>query len=66
MCVKNVLAHIRVLAPSVPLEKHREEVDDDNYLDYIKKAEPKVEDLATFIAQKLDIRLPCSNDEADG
>jgi hypothetical protein len=66
MCVKNVLAHIRVLAPSVPLEKHREEADDDNYLDYIKKAEPKVEDLATIIAKKLDIRLPCSNDEADG
>jgi hypothetical protein len=65
-CVKNVLAHIRVLAPSVPLEKLREEADDANYLDSIEKAEPKVEDLATFIAKKLDIELPCSDDEADG
>jgi hypothetical protein len=65
-CVKNVLAHIRVLAPSVPLEKLREEADDANYLDSIEKAEPKVEDLATFIAEKLDIELPCSDDEADG
>jgi hypothetical protein len=39
----------------VPLEKLREEVDDDNYLDSIKKAEPEVEDLATFITEKLDI-----------
>jgi hypothetical protein len=43
-CVKNVLAHIRVLAPSVSLEKLREYTDDDNYLDSIEKAEPKVED----------------------
>jgi hypothetical protein len=65
-CVKNVLAHIRVLALSIPLEKLREDTDDDNYLDSIEKAEPKVEDLATFIARKLDIQLPCSDDEADG
>jgi hypothetical protein len=54
-CVKNVLAHICVLAPSVPSEKLREEADDDNYLDSIEKLEPEVEDLATFIAEKLDI-----------
>jgi hypothetical protein len=30
-CVKNVLAHVRVLAPTVPLEKLREEADDGNY-----------------------------------
>jgi hypothetical protein len=65
-CVKNVLAHIRVLALLVPLEKLREEADDDNYLDSTEKAEPEVEDIATFIAEKLDIQLPCSNDEADG
>jgi hypothetical protein len=64
-CVKNVLAHIRVLAPSIPLEKLREEADVDNYLDSIEKAEPEVKDLATFIGEKLDIQLPCSNDEAD-
>jgi hypothetical protein len=63
--VKNVLAHIHVLAPSAPLEKLREEAKDDNYLEPIKKAAPKVEDLANFIAEKLDIQLPCSDDEAD-
>jgi hypothetical protein len=62
---KNVLAHICVLAPSVPLEKLKEKADDDNYLDSIEKAKPKVKDLATFIAEKLDIQLPCSDDEAD-
>jgi ribosome assembly protein YihI (activator of Der GTPase) len=58
MCVKNVLAHIRVLAPSIPLEKLREEADDDNYLESIENAESEVEDLASFIAEKLDIHLP--------
>jgi hypothetical protein len=50
----------------VTLAKLREEADDDNYLDFIEKVEPKVEDLATFVAKKLDIQLPCSNDEANG
>jgi hypothetical protein len=54
-CVKNILTHIRVLAPSVPLEKLREEADDDDYLESIEKAEPEVEDLANFITEKLDI-----------
>jgi hypothetical protein len=54
-CVKNVLAHICVLAPLAPLGKLREEADDDNYLDSIEKVEHEVEDLATFIAEKLDI-----------
>jgi hypothetical protein len=42
-----------------------EEAKDDDYLESIKKAEPEVEDLANFIAKKLDIQLPCSDDEAD-
>jgi hypothetical protein len=65
-CVKNILACIHVLALSVPLEKIMEDTDDDNYLDSIEKAEPEVEDLATLNAGKLDIQLPCSDDEADG
>jgi hypothetical protein len=48
------------------LEKPREEADDDNYLDSIEKVESEVEDLSTFIAEKLNIQLPCSDDEADG
>jgi hypothetical protein len=35
-------------------------------LDSIEKVEPEVEDLPTFIAEKLDIQLSCSDDEADG
>jgi hypothetical protein len=53
MCVKNVLAHIRILAPSVSLEKLREEADDDKYLESIENFESEVEDLANFIAEKL-------------
>jgi hypothetical protein len=64
-CVKNVLAHVWVLAPSVPLEKLMEDTSDDNYLESIENAESKVEDLANFIADKLDIHLPPSDDEAD-
>jgi hypothetical protein len=64
-CVKNVLAHIRVLAPTVPLEKLREEADDDDYLESIENVEPEVEDLANFIAEKLDVQLPSSDDEVD-
>jgi hypothetical protein len=59
------LAHVRVLALIVPLEKPREEADDDNYLESIEKAELEVEDLANFIAEKLDIQLPSSDDEAN-
>jgi hypothetical protein len=58
VCVKNVLAYIRVLSPLVPLEKLREDTDDDNYLESIKNAESEVEDLANFITEKLDIHLP--------
>jgi hypothetical protein len=64
-CVKNVLAHIRVVAPLIPLEKLREDTDDDNYLESIENAESEVEDLANFITEKLDIHLSPSDDEAD-
>jgi hypothetical protein len=64
-CVKNVLAHIHVLSPSVPLEKLREDTDDDNYLESIENTESEVEDLANFIVEKLDIHLSPSDDEAD-
>jgi hypothetical protein len=65
MCVKNVLAHVRVLVSMVPLEKLREEADDDNYFESVKKAELAVEDLANFITEKLDIQLSFFDDEAD-
>jgi 1,2-phenylacetyl-CoA epoxidase catalytic subunit len=65
VCVKNVLAHVQVLALSVPLEKLMEDTNDDNYLESIENAESEVEDLANFIADKLDINLLSSDDEAD-
>jgi hypothetical protein len=34
-------------------------------LESIEKVEPEVKDLANFIAEKLDIQLPSSDDEAD-
>jgi hypothetical protein len=49
----------------VSLEKLREDTDDDNYLESIENDEFEVEDLANFIAEKLDIHLPPSKDEAD-
>jgi hypothetical protein len=64
-CVKNILTHVRVLAPFVPLEKLMEDADDDNYLESIENAESGVEDLTNFIANKLDIHLPPSDDETD-
>jgi hypothetical protein len=64
-CVKNVLAHVRVLAPFVPLENLMEDTDDDNYLESIGNAESEVEDLANFITDKHNIHLPPSDDEAD-
>jgi hypothetical protein len=44
-----------VLAPTVPLEKHREETNDNNYLESIEKPKLEVEDLTNFIVEKLDI-----------
>jgi hypothetical protein len=49
----------------VPLEKLREEANDDNYLESIENAKLEVEDLANFIIERLDIQLPPSDDEAD-
>jgi hypothetical protein len=49
----------------VLVEKLREKADDDNYLESIEKAKLEVKDLANFIAEKLDIQLPSSNDKAN-
>jgi hypothetical protein len=56
---------VKVLAPYVPLEKLMEDTDDGNYLESIENAESEVEDLASFIADKLDIHLSPSDDEDD-
>jgi hypothetical protein len=64
-CIKNVLAHVWVLDPNVPLEKFGEPTDDENYLESIERAEPEFEDLASHIAKKLEISILPSNDEDD-
>jgi hypothetical protein len=42
-----------------------EDTNADNYLESVENAESKVEDLTNFIAEKLDIHLPPSDDEDD-
>jgi hypothetical protein len=47
------------------LEKLGEPTDDENYLESIERAEPEFESLASHIAKKVEIRILCSNDEAN-
>jgi hypothetical protein len=42
-----------------------EDTDDDDYLESIENVESEVENLANFIAGKLDIHLPPSDDKTD-
>ena len=62
VCIKNVLAHVRVLAPIVPLEKLAEEAKNQEYLDAIERVEPKVDALAGLLSEQLDIKLPPPDD----
>jgi hypothetical protein len=47
------------------LEKLGEPTDDENYLESIERAEPEFEALASHIAEKLEIQILLSDDEAD-
>jgi hypothetical protein len=47
------------------LEKLGETTDDENYLESIERAEPEFEALASHIAEKLEIQILPSDDEAD-
>ena len=49
LCTKNVLAQVRVLAPTAPLSKIAEEADSQEYIDAVERMEPEVEDLASRI-----------------
>ena len=62
ICIKNVLAYVRVLAPSAPLEKLAEGAKSQEYLEAIERAEPKVDALAGLISEQLDIKLPPLDD----
>ena len=62
VCIKNVLAHVWVLAPSAPLEKLAIEAESQEYLEAIERAEPEVGALAGLISEQLDIKLPPLDD----
>ena len=64
LCTKNVLAQVRVLAPSAPLSKIAEEADSQEYIDAVERMEPEVEDLASRIVDNLNIVISSPNDEA--
>ena len=60
--IKNVLAYVRVLAPSAPLEKLAEGAKSQEYLEAVERAEPEVDALAGLISEQLDIELPSPDD----
>lgn len=61
--MRNILAYIWVLAPSVPLEKLTEEAENQEYLDAVERMEPEVEGLAEKLADQLNIELPALDDD---
>ena len=63
ICIKNVLAHVRVLAPSAPLERLAEEDESLEYLEAVERAEPGVDAFAGFISEQLAIELPSPDDD---
>jgi uncharacterized protein Yka (UPF0111/DUF47 family) len=60
--IRNVLAHVRVLAPAIPLEKLIEDAKSQEYLNVIERAEPEVDELAEKLAEQLSIHLPPLDD----
>jgi len=57
-------SHIRVLAPSTPLEKLVEEAESQEYLDKVEQVESEVEDLARQFVEQMDMQFPPADDEA--
>ena len=64
LCIRNVLAQVRVLALEFPLSKVAEEAESQEYLDAVEKVESKVEDLARKIVDNLDIDVSSPDDDA--
>jgi uncharacterized protein Yka (UPF0111/DUF47 family) len=62
VAIRNVLAHVRVLAPAVPLEKLIEDAKSQEYLNVVERAEPEVDELAEKLAEQLSIHLPPLDD----
>ena len=64
LCTRNVLSQVRVLAPEFPLSKVAEEAESQEYLYAVEKVEPEVEDLASRIADNLNIDVSSPDDDA--
>jgi hypothetical protein len=64
-CVRNVLARIRVLSPSIPLDSLREDVNEEDALELISQAEVELDNLAHHIFERLEFPLPGDGDGAD-
>jgi arginine decarboxylase-like protein len=55
ICDRSVLAQIRVLWPTVPLEKLTEQVEDEAVLQAVEEAKGTVDNLADDVASQLDL-----------
>ena len=64
LCQEHFFSHIRVLAPSTPLEKLVEEAESQEYLDKVEQVESEVEDLARQFVEQMDMQFPPADDEA--
>ena len=65
LCQEHIFfSHIRVLAPSTPLEKLVEEAESQEYLDKVEQVESEVEDLARQFVEQMDMQFPPADDEA--
>jgi hypothetical protein len=54
-CVRSVLAQIRVLWPTIPLEKLTGDIEDEEVLQAIEEAKGMVDNLAGDVADQLDL-----------
>ena len=64
LCIRNVLAQVRVLSPDFPLSKVADEAERQEYLDAIDRLEPEVDDLARRIVENLNIDISSPDDDA--
>jgi len=64
LCIRHVLAQVRVLSPEFPLSKVADEAESQEYLDAVEKLEPEVDDLARKIVDNLNIDVSSPDDNA--
>lgn len=57
-CARNIMAHIRVLAPTLLLERLTEVAENQQYIDVVTQAESQVEALGQKYVDGLEIDFP--------